>query len=198
MTKFKVAIVICTLVLTSACGSKEGSAPPEALATTRAPAAPGEQKVVAFTGANLNLEGSISESSIAFLGTVDRITVEPFGAEIEGTMAKGRRIAWVKVADVRRGDIEAGATVAVWYGTELADGVTSEDDTDITLKPEVGQNVYVLATEASQESPEIAALGYPLFVASEGSGIGVIEDGDVTTRVDTLPLSEVDRLVAEA
>lgn len=196
MHKHQLVAAISFLALAApACGSGDTDTARDTAATETVETTAAEQKVVTFATSDLDLEGSVQDSTVALVGTVERTSVEPFGEKIEGTMAVGRRIAWVKVDDVRKGDVADDSTIAVWYGTELAEGVTSEGDANITVAPKGGQEVFVLASLVSTESKEIAALGYPLYVASEGSGIGIIEDGKVATRTDAMPIERLDELV---
>lgn len=138
------------------------------------------QRDVGFSGEQFSLDTAIPAARIAVVATIDELLIDPVDEQQTGpTAALGRRLASVTVDQTIRGDLARGSTAVVWYGTELKPGSTAAQDANLTIAPQPGDRVLVLAENLTTlPNHEV------VVVPTAGAGLGIIDGDDLTTSVD--------------
>lgn len=149
---------------------------------------------VVFDNVDLRPEAAIPSATQVFTGTVERLSVEPFGVEYENTLAVGRRVAWVRVTRILKGTVQQGSTVPVWYGTELKPGAKISGSADVATAPEESATVLIVGDVTNLGPAESEALDYELISASECAGIGIVVGESAMTRSGVIPMTEIEAL----
>jgi len=128
------------------------------------------ERSVSFVSAEVPLSVAVTEAQVAVSGTPTRYFVDPID---DSDFVSGRKLVMFEVSTVYRGDLRPGDTIAVWYGSELRNGVEAEEGGDLVVVPKVDTEVLLLASQGVLDT-----IG-PVFLPVEGSGMARITNGRV-------------------